>query len=120
MVYALVFEDHMLHMSYSYLDRLVAMLDIVVVALLFISRYVNAVMSRKLDGKAEVALAIAERYGIVYLFGKFAALLIVVCHGGCGVLCCLHGCRGGAKTLLKGPWCVLAGAHCGMMYDVER
>jgi len=64
------------------------------------------VMSRKLDGKAEVALTIAEKYGIVCLFGKFAALLIVVCHSGCGVLCCLHGCRGGAKMLLKGPSCV--------------
>lgn len=61
MVHALVLEEDMLQMSYGNPNGLVAMLDIVVIALLVVCRYMSAVMSRKLDRKAKVAVAIAAR-----------------------------------------------------------
>jgi hypothetical protein len=60
-VHALVLEEDMLQMPYGNPNCLVAMFDIVVIALLVVGRYMSAVMSRELNGKTEVAVTIAGR-----------------------------------------------------------
>lgn len=90
MVHALVLEDNMLHMSNGYPNCLVALFDILVIALLVMCRYMRAVMPRKLYRKAEVAVAIAGRVWRADMVGRFRALQVVVCHGGCEVFCCLR------------------------------
>lgn len=61
MVNSLVFEEDVLQISNCNLDSLIAMFDIVFIALLFVCRNVSAVMPRKLDRQAQVTLAVAER-----------------------------------------------------------
>lgn len=90
MIDALVSEEFVLQMPYRNLNGQVALLQIAFIALLSVCGNMTAVGSRKLDGQAEVAVAVGEGHRGVWSFEGLDLQEGSVCHGDCGRLWRIH------------------------------
>lgn len=106
MIDALVLKEFVLEMSYGDLNCQVAMLHIAFIALLSVCGNMTAMGSRKLERQAEVAVAVAGRYGGVWWLSRVGLLYGFVCHGECRgrVECdCKHRSESSAKEQIQSP-----------------